>query len=204
MNDRQAISIAVLTTNQDDVELINGTLRDGGHAAHCHWVRQPEAFDALLARDPVELVIVHCERYPDTIRQVIRQKDAYAPEVHVIAVSQSIDEAAIDKALHQGACDLVSITKRSRLQAVVDRELRAFRVEQALNSTLQSATGYRKQLDDYMQGSASAIAYVQEGIITELNRAWLALFRGKDKDELQGLPLMDHFEAESQAAIKGA
>ncbi|MCI0517589.1 MAG: diguanylate cyclase, partial [Woeseiaceae bacterium] len=204
MNDRQGISIAVLTTNQDDVEIVNKALRDAGHAAHCHWIRQSDAFDSMLRKDRVELIILNCDSYPDTIRQVIRQKDAYLPEVPVIATSRSVDEATIDQAMQQGAADLVSMKTRSRLQSVVERELRAFRVEQALNSTLQSATGYRKQLYHYMQGSNSAIAYVQEGIIVEVNRAWLRLFQVKEADEVRGLPLMDNFEPQSQAAIKGA
>ncbi|HSD69400.1 MAG TPA: EAL domain-containing protein [Woeseiaceae bacterium] len=204
MNERQGISIAVLTTNQDDVEIVNKALRDAGHAAHCHWIRQSDAFDSMLRKDRVELIILNCDSYPDTIRQVIRQKDAYLPEVPVIATSRSVDEATIDQAMQQGAADLVSMKTRSRLQSVVERELRAFRVEQALNSTLQSATGYRKQLYHYMQGSTSAIAYVQEGIIVEVNRAWLRLFQVKEADEVRGLPLMDNFEPQSQAAIKGA
>lgn len=204
MNERQGISIAVLTADQDDVEIVNKALRDAGHAAHCHWIRKSDAFDAVLRGEGVEMIILNCDRYPDTIRQVIRQKDAFVPEVPVIAASKAIDESKIDEALQQGAADLVSMRTKSRLQAVVERELRAYRVERALNSTLQSATGYRKQLYHYMQGSSSAIAYVSEGIVVEANRAWLNLFRAKDADEVRGLPLMDNFEAQSQAAIKGA
>jgi len=204
LNDRQGISIAVLTGNQDDVALVNNALRDGGHAANCHWIQTPEKFAEALRRDGIELVIVNCDVYQDSIRQVIKQKDAYVPEAPVIAASAAVDEARIEEAMKQGACDLVSTRNKTRLQAVVTRELRAFRMERALNSTLNSATGYRKQLNDYMQGSASAIAYVQEGIVTDINNAWVALFKAKHKDEVRGLPLMDNFEAESQAAIKGA
>jgi len=204
LNERQGISIAVLTTDQDDVEVVNKALRDAGHAAHCHWVRQSDAFDSILRAERVEMVILNCDRYSDSIRQVIRQKDAYIPEVPVIAASHSVEEAAIDEAMQQGAADLVSISARSRLQAVVERELRAYRVEQALNSTLQSATGYRKQLHHYMHGSTSAIAYVHDGIVVEVNQAWLDVFRAKDASEVRGLPLMDNFEPQSQAAVKGA
>jgi diguanylate cyclase (GGDEF)-like protein len=204
LNERQGITIAILTTNQDDVEVVNKALRDAGHAAHCHWIRQSDAFDSMLRKERIELIIINCDSYPDAIRQVIRQKDAYIPEVPVIATSRSVDEANIEQAMQQGAADLVSTKTRSRLQAVVQRELRAFRVEQALNSTLQSATGYRKQLHHYMQGSNSAIAYVHEGIVVEANRAWLKLFQVKEADEVRGLPLMDNFEPQSQAAIKGA
>jgi CheY-like chemotaxis protein len=103
LNERQGISIAVLTTNQDDVEVVNKALRDAGHAAHCHWIRQSDAFDSMLRKDRVELIILNCDSYPDAIRQVIRQKDAYIPEVPVIATSKSVDEAHIDQAMQQGA-----------------------------------------------------------------------------------------------------
>ncbi len=204
MNDQQGITIAVLTKNQDDVELVNGTLRDAGHAAHCHWIENPGKFDKTLRGDRIELIIVNSEGYSDSIRQVIKQKDAFQPEVPVIAIKQSVDEAGIQEAMDHGACDLVSIDKKGRLQAVVARELRAFRVERALNSTLNSATEYRRQFNNYMQGSSSAIACVQEGIITDVNKSWVELFQLAAKKEVIGLPIMDYFEAESQVAVKGA
>ncbi len=204
MNDQQGISIAVLTDNQDDVELVNSALRDAGHAAHCHWIENATKFDKTLSDERIELIILNSECYADTIRQVIKQKDAYLPEVPVIAIKSSVDEAGIQEAMNDGACDLVSIDKKGRLQAVVARELRAFRVERALQSTINSATEYRRQFNNYMQGSTSAIACVQEGIVTDVNRAWLKQFKLTKKDEVIGLPIMDNFETESQAAVKGA
>ena len=204
MNERQGISIAVLTKDEEDVELVNRTLRDAGQAAHCHWIKQPEGFADTLSTEPLELIIVNGDNYPDNIRQIIKQKDAYLPEIPVIAVQGNVDEKNILRAMNDGACDLVSIEQTGRLQAVVSRELRAIRVERALNSTLSSATEYRKQLSDYMQGSHSPIVDVQEGIITQVNDAWIRLFKSKDTDSVIGQPLMDFFEAESQAAVKGA
>ncbi|MFQ6005003.1 MAG: EAL domain-containing protein [Woeseia sp.] len=204
MTEQQGISIAVLTKNQDDVELVNGTLRDAGHAAHCHWIDGPKKFERMLGDQRIELIILHSDDYPDDIRQVVKHKDTYQPEVRIIALKEAVDEASIQAAMNDGACDLVSIGKKGRLQAVVARELRAFRVERALNSTLNSATEYKRQLNNYMQSSTSAIANVQEGIITDINRSWLKMLRLTNKDEVIGQPIMDYFEAESQAAIKGA
>jgi len=165
-----------LSGNQDDVELVNSSLRDAGHAAHCHWVQTPGKFADVLTRETIELIILNVDRYPDAIRQVVKQKDGYIPEVPVVAVGKNVEEKTILKAMNDGACDLVSIDQRARLQAVVNRELRAFRVERALNTTLISATEYRRQLHDYMQNSSTAIAYVQEGIVTNVNNAWLKMF----------------------------
>ena len=204
MDGSQSISIAVLTEDQDDVELINSALRDAGHAAHCHWTANPVRLADTLSAENVELLILNCDRYPDSIRQVVKQKDRYNPEVPVIAMQKLAEEADIELAMRSGACDLVSLGLKTRLQSVVSRELRALRVERALNSTLQSATQYKKQLKDHMAVSASSYALVQEGIFTDVNDAWLKKFKIKGKDELIGLPVMDNFEPESQAALKGA
>jgi len=204
LNGHQSISIAVLTENQDDVEVINSTLRDAGHAAHCHWISTPDKLADTLAAENVELLILNCDRYKDTIRQVIKQKDRYNPEVPVIAMQETADETGIQKAMQAGACDLVSMSLKNRVQSVVSRELRALRVERALNSTLQSATEYKRQLKDHMESSSSSIALVQEGIFTDVNDAWMAQFKIKDKSELIGMPVMDTFESENHAAMKGA
>ncbi len=204
MNGRHCISIAVLTTNQDDVQLINSTLRDAGHAAHCHWISNPNTLADTLAAENVELLILNCDRYPDGIRQVVKQKDRYNPEVPVIAMQNEAPEADIEKSMRAGACDLVSLGLKTRLQSVVTRELRALRVERALNFTLQSASEYKRQLKDYMESSSSSIALVQDGIFVDVNESWLTTFKIKERDELIGMPVMDNFESDSQAALKGA
>ena len=183
MTAKHKISIAVLSRNQDNVQLVNSSLRDAGHAAHCHWVETPGRFDDILGNERIELIILNLNEYPDSVRQVIKQKDVFIPEVPVIAISDTVDDDIILKAMKDGAADLVSADQKARLQVVVNRELRAFRVERALNSTLNSATEYRKQLHDYMQNSNTAIAYTQEGIITKVNNAWLALFEAKNTDK---------------------
>ena len=57
LNGRHSISIAVLTENEDDVALVNSSLRDGGHAAHCHWTNNPKHLGDTLAAENVELLM---------------------------------------------------------------------------------------------------------------------------------------------------
>jgi len=204
LNGGHSISIAVLSEDQDDVALINKTLRDAGHAAHCHWVKHPNGLGDTLAEQHVELLILNCDRYPDPVRSVVKQKDRYNPELPVIALKREAHEGTIEEAMKHGACDLVSIGLKNRLQAVVSRELRALRVERALNSTLDTATEYKRQIKDHMQSSLDAIALVHDGIVIEVNKAWMKLFKIGSTDEIEGLPLMDSFEAESHPAVKGA
>ena len=119
LSGRHSISIAVLTENEDDVSLINSSLRDGGHAAHCHWINNPKHLGETLSAENVELLILNCDNYPDNTRQVIKQKDRFNPEVPVIALQEQADELRIQRAMKDGACDLVSMGNKDRLQAVV-------------------------------------------------------------------------------------
>jgi diguanylate cyclase (GGDEF)-like protein len=204
LDGHDSIAIAVLTDSQDDVQLINSALRDAGHAAHCHWVASPKTLDDTLSAENIELMIVNCERYPDDIRQIVKQKDRYKPEIPIIGMQSEAPEADIEAAMRAGACDLVSSGLRSRLQSVVSREVRAMRIERALNSTLQSASEYKRQLKNQMRASSSSIALVQEGIFIDANNAWLKRFKLKESDELIGMPIMDSFDPDSRSALKGA
>ena len=204
MNGSHSISIAVLSRNQDDVELINSTLRDAGLAAYCHWVQKARSLEDTLFDERVELIILNCDSFDGSIRGVNKLKDKVNPEVPVIGIATNADEKAIQDAMRQGAVDLVSVNMKQRLTAVVSRELRALRAERALNSTIASATEYKKQIRDFMKASPAAVALVQEGIIVETNEAWLKLFKAANAEEVFGLPLMDSFDKDNHAALKGA
>jgi PAS domain S-box-containing protein len=98
----------------------------------------------------------------------------------------------------------VSLQQPGRLQAVISRELRAFRLERTLNATLRSSQDYRSQLEGVLQRSNDAIAHIQEGILVDANAAWLELFGFAEAAGLVGQPVMDLFEDSTQAPLKAA
>jgi diguanylate cyclase (GGDEF)-like protein len=106
--------------------------------------------------------------------------------------------------MQRGARDAVPLYSTERLQSVLLRELRTFRLERALNNTLQSARDYRRQLETVLERSNDAIAQVQEGIVVDANDSWLQVYATKERSVVVGQPLMDLFDATSQLALKGA
>jgi diguanylate cyclase (GGDEF)-like protein len=178
-------------------------MRDAGHAVRCQWVQRADAIaDALTGYEP-QLMLLFAEAFTGSVKEIAKIRQSAAPMVPLIVVQNTADETAIADAMLAGAQDLVSKTQPQRLRAVAERELRAFRLEHALNETLNSATQYRKELKAFMAGSVDAIVYVQEGIVVEANQAWADLFSQPDAGAALG-PLMDHFDGNSQAALKGA
>src|SRR5690606_6320707 len=179
-----AVPLIVLTAREDDVELINRTLREAGHAARCKWVQKLDALAEALESHGPELLWYFTDSLAVPLGDVARIKQQTARMVPLIAVSKAAEEADIAAAMAAGAQDLVSTGQTGRLRSVAERELRAFRLERALNDTLRSASQYKTQLRAFMAGSVDAIAHVQEGILIDANQAWAELFGRAEPQEL--------------------
>src|SRR5271165_6123397 len=194
----------VMTRSQDHVEAVNSTLRKAGHPVHCTWLPDARDLGDALTQINPEMLIAFIDELGIELSALMKVKQQSAPGMPVLIVREHVDEAAIAEAMRMGAQDAVTLGNRSRLQSVVTRELRAYRLERALSTTLSSAREYREQLQKFLEGSADAITHVQEGIIVDANRAWLELFGYSGDDALTGTPLMDLFEQETHPALKGA
>ncbi|MCC6173613.1 MAG: diguanylate cyclase, partial [Gammaproteobacteria bacterium] len=203
MNAQVSVPLIVLSSTAEPVEAVNGILRRAGQPAHCTWIPAlPDLADALAQINP-ELLVCIGPNLEDAV-QAARVRDQISPEVPLIALAEAANEAAIADTMRRGARDVVPLSNAARLEAVMLRELRAFRLERALNATLQSARDYRRQLETVLERSNDAIAQVKEGILVEANESWVEMFGLENRDALIGEPLMDLFDPESHAALKGA
>jgi EAL domain-containing protein (putative c-di-GMP-specific phosphodiesterase class I)/GGDEF domain-containing protein len=201
--DNGAIPLLVLSRQQDPVEIINSTLRNAGHPVHCAWARDIPSLGETLAQAAPQLIFL-CVADADEARAALEVRDRYATHVPAILVRESVAEADLVQAMEMGAQDVVTLAARARLQAVAIRELRSSRLDGALAGTLASARQYRDQMKAFMTGSADAIAHVQEGIVVDVNPAWIELFGHPDAGAVLGQPLMDFFHQRSHAPLKGA
>jgi diguanylate cyclase (GGDEF)-like protein/PAS domain S-box-containing protein len=203
LNDTTAVPLIVHSATRDPVEALNGLLRRGGMAAHCTWIPAPQDLpDALEQLNP-ELLLC-CAPAGSELRDVARMRDQVAGMVPMVAVRETLDEAIIAADIAQGARDTVSLQQPGRLQAVIARELRAFRLERALTRTLRASQDYRSQLEVALQRSHDAIAQIQEGILVDANAAWMELFGVAEAGSLVGQPVMDLFADSTHAALKAA
>lgn len=200
MTDQNAVPLIVLSPAREPVEAINSTLRRAGHPVHCTWIPAlRDLADAITQINPELLIHVAGS---EELRGAIAVRDQVASKLPVIGIAESADEARIAEAMQLGARDLVSLGNIARLQAVMLRELRSFRLERALNDTLKSAHDARRQLAVVLQRSNDAIVQVQEGIVVDANPSWLELF-GSDGN-LVGQPVMDLFDDSTHSPLKGA
>ncbi len=203
MGDTTAVPVLVQSVSRDPVETLNSLLRNSGLAAHCTWIPDVQDVpDALEQLNP-ELVVVFAPN-AEQLAAIATARDQVAPGVPLIVIREQIDGGATGEDMARGARDTVSIANPTHVQAVIHRELRAFRMERTLTNTLRTAQDYRRQLETVLHRSNDAIAQVQEGIVVQVNGSWLELFGYADASALVGQPVMDLFDGETQAPLKGA
>ncbi len=204
MKQPAAVPMIALTRSQDNVEAINKALRNAGHPVHVTWLPDARDLGDVLTQASAEMLVLFPDEGIVDLTSAMDFRARFAPEVPVLIVRDKLDENAIAEALALGAQDAVTLGNIKRLQLVVGRELRTYRLDRALSVTLASAREYKQQLQHIVEGSTDAIAQVQEGIIVDANPAWIELFGYDRADEVTGTPLMDAFDADDHVAIKGA
>ncbi len=204
LSDNSAVPMVVLASQQEHVEFINSTLRKVGHAVHCHWVNELNDLSETLTQINAQMIVAIVGQDAGetaTTLQAIRQ---LAPGIPALLVREQIDESIMIEAMQAGARDVVSMSNPQRMQAVVTRELRSYRIEHKLAAALNSTQEYHAQIKQLMSGSVDAIVQVQEGIVINPNPAWLKLLGHTDASAMEGNPVMDFFEPDSHNALKGA
>ncbi|MEO6184849.1 MAG: EAL domain-containing protein, partial [Steroidobacteraceae bacterium] len=203
MSESAAVPLVVVSSTRDPVEALNSLLRREGITAHCTWIPAVvDLPDALTQLNPQLLICVTSTG--SELPLVAKVHAATAPDVPLLVIRSELNEATMSADLALGARDTLTLANPARVHAVCARELKAFRMERALNETLHSAHEYRKQLETVLTRSHDAIAQVQEGILVEVNRSWLDLIGAADADAVVGQPIMDFFEENNHAALKGA
>ncbi|NNF66542.1 MAG: EAL domain-containing protein [Gammaproteobacteria bacterium] len=204
MSEQAGIPVIVASQREDDVEAISRALRNVGRAARCQWVKDARSLPDALSDGQAQLLFVACDKDAGSLTVAIQARDQVLPGLPVIALSTSATEAEIGAAMQQGAQDLVTLEDPTRLSSVAVRELSAQWSARELKKARKESLALSEQLASLIDEASDPIIYVSEGIITNLNRAWLEQFAYAEVEDVVGTPILDVFAEPSRAAIKGA
>ena len=197
------IPLIVISRSDDHATTINTILRDSGHPVHCTRVNDLTLLGEQLSALNPELVLFFSGNTEVDLAAAAASIAQCGTQPPLLLVQNHVDEQNIATALEIGARDVVSLTHRNRLRAVVTRELHAHRLRVALEGVLSSARQYKQELRSLMSGASDAIVDIHDGIIVATNPAWAGLL-GRSEEELIGEPFMDLFREADQATLKGA
>jgi len=204
LGDSVGVPLIVFTRQDDNVVAINNILRQAGHPVHCARIEELNELEEALRRQRPELVILFADEGGADTPSVMALISKVVPNPPLLIAAQKVDEQTIADAMECGARDVVSLTHKNRLQAVVEREIHAYRLKVALGGVVTSAKQYRMELRNLMEGTAEPIVDIQEGIVVAANPPWLELFGYDDEDDVLNLPFMDMCSESDHEMLKGA
>jgi diguanylate cyclase (GGDEF)-like protein/PAS domain S-box-containing protein len=202
--EREHFDLLVVADAQSAAERFSSTLRNAGHAARVTWAGSLEACEKQLRNGKTQVLCCFLDLKDAPLELVVELRDAFAPGVPIIGVARQVDENAIAKSMKSGARDLISPDHGARLVLVVLRELEVFERIERLRNTEETIQGYQSRFESLLSESNDAIAYVQDGIVSSANPAFLERFGFASNEDIEGNPVMDLFEGGSQGALKDA
>ncbi|HEX6928362.1 MAG TPA: EAL domain-containing protein [Gammaproteobacteria bacterium] len=204
MVERNFLPLLIISQSQNNAEKINSILRGAGHAVRSSWVATlDEAESAIQAQKPA-LILCFLKVPEAPINDVIGLQQRLCPDAALIAVASKMDETAAAAVIERGARDLVSMESERRLAAVVSREAAHVETARELESTQVLVAEYQSRFQDLLAESGDAIAYVQDGILTQANPSFAEMFGFASADDIEGFPVMDLFASADQGKLKEA
>jgi diguanylate cyclase (GGDEF)-like protein/PAS domain S-box-containing protein len=204
LSDSVGVPVIVFSHRDETVTAINAILRQAGYPVHCTRIEQLNELEKLLFQTPPELLILFDDERESVLAPISEQLARLNPVPPLLLACENVTEQSIADAMEWGARDVISLAHENRFKAVVDRELQAYRMQVALGGLMYSANQYKEELRTLVEGSAEAIADVQEGIVVAANPTWVELFGYSTEDDLIALPFMDLCDEVDQPRIKGA
>lgn len=203
MSHPSAVPIVVASPSEQAVDRLRAQLRHGGLVADLHRAEDLTQLPALLARHAPELLLC-VEPSAAQLTQAAALRNAHDPQLPLLAVRESLTEEQIAADLAHGARDAVSLSSPLRLQSVIGRELRAWRLDQAFKDTLTLAQDTHRQTQSPTGPTGSdARVVVQDGMVVSTNASWQQLLGLEPKVQL-GLPVLDLFDDDSHPRLKAA
>ena len=197
--------LLVVGGSEEISKRIESFLRNGGHPLRCGWTDDLAEMEDVLQRSPPDVLLCDETHGAGKAEELIRRANQLRPDVPVLVIGKSLSQDQVIAALSIGAKDLVSCEEQGQLrhlELVVLREFVGHYHLRTLRLLRERLLDFEQLHSKLLAGAADAIVRIHEGIISEVNPAFLRLMGYADDSELIAAPLIDFVAKEQQVRVK--
>ncbi len=198
--------VLVVTRSESVAKNIESYLRNAGHPIRCAWITDLEDVEEALRSATADLLIVSDEQpLAATTAAVVGVGRRLMPDLPILVLTKHVSSEEQVAALAAGARDLVSnedLRHMRHLELVVLREIVTHTGLRDLRSTRQRLAAFEDRHQALITSTNDAVAYIQEGILSQANPSFAQLLGYPDPAELSALPLMDLVAEDHQPKVK--
>lgn len=203
---RGTASVLVICKAEDVAKRIESHLRNAGHAARTIWCTQADAYGDQLRREPPDVILCADDVAELPPATVLATRATLVPDVPVLLMAAATpSRTSLLTVMNAGAADGVGYGDEphlKHLEQVFLRELAHRRLLRELRVARIALAEHSAREQRLLAGSADAVAQVQEGILTHVNKAFAQMLAHDGADALESQPLMDLLTPASQTQVK--
>lgn len=202
MTDIDRKLLAVISTSQDRTHRIQSELRSVGLAATAQQYTTVSDFLKALPDEPFDLVLIDENVASDAPQDVIHAVEHHNADLPVLIMGESATLLKAMGAMDLGAQDFVSYKEWRHLCLICLREIEVFDDRRRMEALYKRASALDDRAKALLRDTGDPFAFVQEGILTELNPAFAITLGYENEDDLVGTPLLDHAVGADQPILK--
>lgn len=203
MSDSDRKLIAVITGSQDLAHKIQSELRNVGVVARTERYASVDAFEQALPDNAFNLVLVDEAVAADAPQAVIHCAEDADPDLPVVVMGSDVSLLKSMGAIDIGGSDFVSYREMRHMCLICQREIDVYDDRKRLQQLFEHSRQLEERARGLLRDTGDPFAYIQEGIVTELNDAFVEVLGFEDEDALVGTPLLDHAVSADQGILKG-
>lgn len=196
--------LLVVGEANDNAEIINNQLRNLGISSSYELVHSSDEMQLKLsnANNDYDLIIAEreCETIvPETVLNIIKELEKCYP---VITLQMHEDSIYRNNIMATGCRDCVSLNDLNHIALVVIREVVS---SQGYKKSLHYQVvikEYDRRVNLLFESSRASISYIAEGYHAQVNKSYVELLGYSDKNDLDGVSLMDLVGSSDKAEIK--
>lgn len=197
--------LLVLAATEDAALRIERHLRNAGHPLRTAWIASVEELNDALRNSAPDVLLCEADLTSAPFAQVVERCRKLQPEIPLLQLNADVSATTIAAAIAAGAQDCVSLADTAHLrhlEHVVLREVISHDHLRALQRARERLAELESRQRYITEGTADAIARIQEGIVVEVNSAFAKLLGKQDASELAGQLLFDLIVPEQRSRIK--
>lgn len=197
--------VLVVSDSENVAKRIESHMRNAGYPVRAAWVTDLEDLEDVLTRGAPDLLLCADNMQNAPLRPVIELATRLCPDLPVLLLTNRYTADASFAALAAGARDQVAYDDprhMQHLEMACLRELTSHQNQRELRAARARLAEFELRHKQQIAESADAVAYVQEGIMADVNPAFAQLLGYAQPAELLSLPLMDLVCPDFQARVK--
>ncbi len=200
--DKKLLHALIIDDSPDDAELTAHTLRRGGYMPKTQRVQDISGMQSALAKTAWDVVISEIDVPQLSVSSVLDLLRHAKQDAPCIVITRTVSDEDMAKLLNAGVRDIVFKSQSSRLAPVIEREIAVARDRRELHAAQQALTQLQQRYRALVDGSHEAICYAHDGMHTDANRAYLALFGYDDIKDLEEIPVLNLIDKAGHPRLK--